>query len=428
MEPTLSLPLAAATVNLRRILAIRALVLALQVGAAVLAHVLAELPLPYPTLTAIFVLIGALTGLSWWRTHRDWPVTDAEYAAHLMVDILGLSAVLYFAGGASNPFISYYLVPLSIAAATLPWRYSWLIAGLCLLAYSLLLFHYQPLETLAPHHGHTGQGLNLHVVGMWGNFLVSAVLITYFVVKMAAAVREREAALTEHREAQLQDEQLLALATMAAGTAHELGTPLNTMTVLVDELRAEHAGQAALQTDLTTLSGQLALCRTRLNSLVSTARHYSEHSAAPVTLADFAAQLREQWQLMRPSTALRLELAADNALALAADKRLEQSLFNLLNNAADVSPGEVELRIAVASDELLFAISDRGPGIPLEQADELGRPFVTTKGRGLGLGLFLSHSTARRYGGSLTWFEREGGGSRVELRLPLARVAATIDP
>ena len=126
----------------------------------------------------------------------------------------------------------------------LPWRYTWVIAGLSLLAYSLMLFYSHPIATLQPmdDHSHHMQGdFNLHILGMWFTFAISTVLITYFVVKMANALRQQEQLLATDREDELRDEQILAVATLAAGTAHELGTPLSTMSVLLDELETEHS-------------------------------------------------------------------------------------------------------------------------------------------------------------------------------------------
>ena len=162
------------------------------------------------------------------RLRQNWLVTKAEYFSQLLLDVAVLTVLLYFSGGSTNPFISYYLVILTVCAATLPWSYTWCMAGVTFAAYSSLLFYYQPL--MLPGHDMAamshGRFFNLHVLGMWLTFLISALLITYFVVKMAQAIRQQEEDLAAQRETTLHDEQLLAVATLAAGTAHELGTPL----------------------------------------------------------------------------------------------------------------------------------------------------------------------------------------------------------
>jgi two-component system sensor histidine kinase RegB len=216
------------------------------------------------------VALGLVTLASFARLSRQVPVTDLEYALQLCADILGLSIFLYFSGGANNPFVSYYLVPLVIAAAVLPRSFTACIALLCTAAYSLLLFRHVPLPLFAPQgHGSTG-ALTVHVVGMWVNFLVSVGLITWFVVNMASALRRQEQGAVEQREDSLRNDQVLAVAGLAAGTAHELGTPLATMSVVIEDL-LDMGGQEEHGEDYRLLAQQLQRCKAILGKLARTA-------------------------------------------------------------------------------------------------------------------------------------------------------------
>jgi two-component system sensor histidine kinase RegB len=413
------------TANLRGLCIIRSLVIFAQFAAVYYAQSQLGWQLPYVTLQLLLAAISVFAMFSWWRSFRSWPVTDIELFVHLCVDIVGFSAVLYFSGGASNPFISYLLVPLCISAATLPWAYTWLLSGLGFIAYSLLLFYFIPLEALSPHQQH-GSALNTHILGMWANFLVSAILITYFVFKMAHRLRQRESELATSRETSLQDEQLLAVATLAAGTAHELGTPLSTMKVILGDL-TEQQFDPDTNADIATLQQQLDHCKNTLNRLVTTARDLGEAQRLTISCEFFLAQLIDHWQVLRPDCHLHSNMqAALTQLDLELDGTVSQAILNLMNNAADVSPAEINLEILCDKKDLIFAISDRGPGLDPQQAELMSKAFVSTKGKGRGLGLFLSHATANRYGGSLRWLPRQGGGSRVELRLALNKVQAQL--
>ena len=126
---------------------------------------------------------------------------------------------------------------------------------------------------------------------------------------------------------------------------------------------------------------------------------------------------------MRPACELRTSIGNGTAaLQLRLDGTVSQAILNLLNNAADVSPGDIHLELRHTNSELIFSIKDRGPGLSPEQAAMFTKAFVSTKGKGRGLGLFLSHATANRYGGTLSWQQRDGGGSQVELILPLEKI------
>jgi len=257
--------LSASLQNLGRLVLIRLLVLAAQAGSVGFAWLSGKLELPWTELgitLGISALLSIFTAL---RLRASWPVTELEYAIQLGCDLVIHSLLLYYTGGSSNPFVSYYLVPLTIAAATLPWLHTLTLAGLALASYTLLLLWSHPLEIPA------GPRESLVIYGMWLSFALAAVMITFFVAKMAEGLRRQEQLRAERREEGMRDQQLLAVATQAAGAAHELGTPLATMSVLLKELRQEHRDQPALQEDLALLQEQVKLCKDTLQHLVRAA-------------------------------------------------------------------------------------------------------------------------------------------------------------
>ena len=231
---TVITPISPQTRNLRRLVALRTIEVVGQIGVTAVAAYGLALALPTAFLFALSAGLVLVNMLVWWRLNQPWPVTDAELMANLILDIGVLTALLYFAGGSTNPFVTLYLLPLSIAAAILPTRYTWTLVAITLACYSLLLFVYVPLPhetnslvwllTWLPassggeHAMHGGQAdFGLHVLGMWFNFAVSASLIAWFVVRMAQSLRDRDRQLAHAREAALRNEQLIALGMLAAG-------------------------------------------------------------------------------------------------------------------------------------------------------------------------------------------------------------------
>jgi two-component system sensor histidine kinase RegB len=425
-------PLTAAKANLQRLAVMRlaivcALLIALLYAAGWLRASLAWAPL-----LLVVALLATAAIFTFWRLGQSWPVTDAELFTQLLFDVLVLSILLYFSGGATNPFVSWYLVPLAITAVVLPRGYCVALALICLGLYTGLLFLYQPLPLFEPvaahahHHGMGDAAPNLHVIGMWFNFALSAALITYVVVRMASALREQEAELRRRREQALHQEQLLAVATLAAGTAHELSTPLSTMTVLLDEMQSS---DPQLNEDIALLRQQVGSCRATLKQLVETARQHQQPQSTAIPATDALAQVLDRWQLLRPQAQFTLEVkGAMQATVdvepplLALDAALQQAIINLLDNGMDAG-GPLMLTLAWQHDSIELRIRDRGPGLPLELAEQLGTPFVTTKGKGLGLGLYLSHATAERCGGSVHLYNHPQGGTEAVLRLPAVREA-----
>ncbi|WP_339672468.1 ATP-binding protein [Dasania marina] len=423
LQPSLSLTASAA--NLQRLNIIRPIVL------AGIAAALAYLQLQQAQDISLYTthsIIASLYALVAWATvlrlRQAWPVTDGEYFLHLLADVSIIAGLLYISGGASNPFVSYFLVPLSISAAILPWRYTWIIAGCSLVAYSLMLFYFEPLPTtVIDHSRHGSSSFNQHILGMWFNFCLSAAVITYFVVKMANTLRQRENQWAKEREDTLRDEQILAVATLAAGTAHELGTPLSTMTVLLDEIKADYSNNNnnnQLQQDLSLLQQQVSRCNHILKNLVNTAESHSHKQQETVKLSDYITQLLDHWQLIRPNVQLSYNCSDAPSPIIQADTTLEQAILNLLNNAADASSDTVEIKLSWGNNSYTLTIRDHGPGIAPAIAEQMGQPFISTKGRGLGLGLFLSHATVQRYGGSIELHNHPQGGTVAELTIPLA--------
>lgn len=409
--------------NLRRLCVIRLIILCAMVVTLASAFVY-DIDVPYGALGLILLVLATLNLLSWLRTLRSWPVTEIEFLVQILAEIFGIGLLLYFSGGATNPFISYFLVPLSISAATLPWRFTWLVAALCIGIYSLLLVFNQPLAIFSLHN-HGAPRFNAHIIGMWANFALSALLITYFVVRMAQAIRDREQLLNQLREEDLRDEQIMAVATLAAGTAHELGTPLSTMKILLEELQQDWGDNAALCEDLDILASQVDVCRSTLKKLVATADRNRLGLDTRYPAGDYFRELARDWHLLHPETKLQLHIEPQlDELQLSGDATLKQALINLLNNASEASPDGIDVKLMATSDRITMEIVDDGPGLPDNIAEQIGKPIIINSDSGLGIGLLLTHATLNKFGGNVTLYQRPQGGTRTEAILPATRKTA----
>ncbi|HBD13303.1 MAG TPA: histidine kinase [Porticoccaceae bacterium] len=365
-------------------------------------------------LIAIFFLIVVITH---WRAHWHRPIPESEFCLHLLVDMLALTVLLYFSGGATNPFVSYFLVPISIAAITLPKLMTLAVALVAISAYSMLLFLYVPLPAFSPHAAHAASGMNLHFSGMWVNFLLSAVIITYFVVRMADALRAQERELKARQEEQMQNEQLIAIATVAAGAAHELGTPLNTIKLLAEDLL--DTSDTKTRTDLATINEQIDICQRTLRSLTGLAGDMAKPVAA-ADVREYIGDLLDSWQLIRPDAFARIQVSEDAPQILAKfHPAIRQALQNLLNNAADASPERIDIDISWNRELLHMRIRDYGEGMSPAEAEKIGRTVTSSKPGGLGLGLYLTSSSLNRHGGRVGLANAADGGLITSVELSL---------
>ncbi|MFB3081448.1 MAG: ATP-binding protein, partial [Nitrosomonadaceae bacterium] len=385
-------------------------------------HWVLEMPLPWTEMVTVVTFLAVLNFATWLRLRRNWPVSSIEFFAQILIDVFALGALLYFSGGSTNPFVSLYLLPLTITAAALPWAYTWVMAAITISCYSLLLFYYVPL----PHdHSEHNSEFNLHVSGMWLAFVLSTVLIAWFVVKMGISIRERDKDLSQAREQALRNEQLIALGTLAAGAAHELGTPLSTMAVVSRELQKDNTENREFQNNISILRDQITQCKHTLTQLLANAGQTRAEDASGQTVDHFLREILDKWKLMRPTVKFTYHCNGTYpAPQIINAQPLAQSILNLLNNAADASLENIEIKSDWDNKELRLEILDFGKGLSEETLQRAGQTFFTSKpGHGFGIGLFLANANIERFGGSIRLTNRKRGGACTQVRLPLIGLA-----
>ncbi len=368
--------------------------------------------------TPLVVIVLCLAGFNWWtlrRLREPRPISDTRLFMQMVVDVLALTGILYYSGGAANPFAFFFLLPLTITATLLPPRYTWAMAGVTAACYTLLLV----VRVTVPAFSQpvVAGFIDLHVVGMWLGFVVIAGLIAHFVVGMAETLRETDRNLAALREQALRDERMIATATLAAGAAHELSTPLATMSVVAEELEsALPVEDSATQKQVGILRAQIARCKDALSVLSASAGVTRAEAAERVELDRFVARAVEEVRRLRPGAEIRLAITGQSpAPSVVVDRTLTQALLNVLHNAVDAAAAGVRAECDWTTPRVRISVSDRGPG--------LGHGAASKNG-GLGLGLFLSEAAVRQHGGEIRVQSRPGGGTQVVIEIPLARLAA----
>jgi len=334
---------------------------------------------------------------------------------HLLVDITSLAWMVGWSGGIENPFSSLFLLPLALCILALPGGWMWTGAGASIAGYAVAVL----AGRAVPHvHGMMGDTFNLHMLGMLVSFAVSALVVLVFFARMAVARRDSERQLARLREQFARDEGILALATHAASVAHELNTPLGTLTLMVEDLAAQ-AQSDVQREEFATLKELLEICRDRVRELAAPAE---ASAAGTAPLAVDLAQVIERWQLIRPAIELRRSGSLQGLRKV--DAAVGHLLQALLNNAADAGQqrgmARVDLHIeAAGGGGLRASIRDYGGGFDADHPLLPGRLFRTSKPDGLGIGLVLSHATVERLGGELSMQPAaEGQGVMVSFVLP----------
>ena len=394
-----------------------------------------EIPLREVPLWGILTLLCLFNWWTWLRLGSQEPISENELFVQLSCDVLAITAILYFTGGATNPIAWFFLLPIIIAATVLPQEYTWYMVIFTSGCYTLLMSYYQPLPDIQPipvqgenvHAMHAmlpKHDLDLHVFGMWFGFVFSAVLVAYFVVEMAKTLRARDHSLAEARELSLRNERVVALGTLAAGAAHEMGTPLGTMAILIREIEndCEADEDIDLQQKMKILREQVTRCKQALSVMSASAGEIRAESGRLMPLTSYLDSVVESWRQQLPGKKLHYRKAGPlPAPGIVAELTLTHALINILNNAAEVSPKGVELHARWDHHSLTLRILDRGPGIAPSISEQIGKaPVASTKDQGLGVGLFLAFSTIHRLDGRIEMAPRQGGiGTRTQIVLPI---------
>lgn len=397
---------------LRTLCSLRWLATAGQAVAILVATWLLGLDLPLLPLWSGVCVLALFNLYVQLRVHGSNPAPLTAFG-HILVDVLMLTWMVGWSGGIANPFGSLFLILIALAALALPLRWAHAVAAACVAGYLLSAVFGQPLR------GSHIDPMQLHLWGTAANFLLSSVVVLVFSTRLAAALRERESQLARLSERFVRNEGIVALATHAASVAHELNTPLATMTLLADDIAEQCTGDhPELREDLDTLRDLLVLCRKRVLALAAPA----EGKRGTRSIG----QALEQWQLVRPTVQLRRN--ADAPLQLVLDPGVGHLLLVLLNNAADAGEqsgvAQVDLDIHIDDHCLQGEVRDYGPGFDANRAALPGTLFSSGKSHGMGVGLALSHATIERLHGELWMRPAEGRGTRVGFRLPLANLEA----
>ncbi len=410
--------------------------------------------LPEQQLWLVVLSAGAFNVYTSMRMQSDEVVSEIEIFSQICIDVFAIAALLFLTGGASNPITWVFLLPVIITAIMLPQAYAWYMVILTTSLYTMLIAFNIPLPSVEPHipdpsmmmsnmesyqmlqHMHEMNDksyFSLHMFGMWFGFVFSAGLVGFFVVELARTLRVQERSLSKARENALRDERVVALGTLAASAAHDMGTPLGTIAIVSHELEQEYPSHRypELYDKMRIIQDQLTRCKEALSVMSASAGEMRAESGGVIGLIDYLEDLINQWRTHLPGVKLNYFIDPDVALdaKIIAELTLTHSLINILNNAAEASPPElgVELHAKWDLDFITIKIRDFGPGFPPEIVESGGKQPVVSKKRGLGVGLFLTYSTINRLGGVIKLFNCESGGAVVEITLPLLNTETVND-
>jgi len=408
-------------INLRLLIWLRVFAIVGQLAAVYFSSRILDINLQTHALYLWISVYAFINIFTYIRTRFNYAIRRWEFFSHLLVDIFILTILFNYSEGGANPFVSFYLIPLTISAITLPAIFTWALATITIACYSLLMWVLNPMND----HSFHAQNFGLHVTGMWLGFVISALLVSFFIVRMGRTIQQQQKELAEQKTQALQNEQLIKLGTIAASTAHELGTPLGTMQLVIEDL--EECNEASNNSgQLNILKDQISRCKEALSVLSASVGSAPLEKGEPMMTQDFVNELLDDWNNSRPDINIKRSWKGEiPGPKIIAERSLKQAIKNILDNAANASPDYVSCDVISEPQTLTLLISDRGPGIQLSDTENIGKQPISEKSTGLGLGLFLSHGIIKRFGGKVSLKNSNKGGLQTTIYLPLQTISVS---
>lgn len=402
--------------NMRLLIQLRWIAVAGQLVAILVSHFLLGVSLPLTAMLSIAGLL-ALGNILFTATLRERWVVPGELFLALLLDMAALTAQLYLSGGVRNPFVSLYLLQIVLGAVLLPAGRAWLLVGVSIGAFILLAFRHLPLNLPPP----ATSVVDLGLFGEEVAFVMVAVLLVLFTTRISRNLRARDTYVGELRQRAAEEDSIVRMGLFASGAAHELGTPLSSLSVLIGDWQrsANQSSDPHFREELADARRAVERCREIVSDILDTSGLPRGEAMASLAAEKLLEGLTADWAALHEDIPLDASFGSVGGARIPGEPALRQALWSLLENAGEASPGGIAMRAEVEGDQLVVHILDDGPGFSPEQTAMIGHALRSAKGAGHGLGLFLAASVARRLGGSLDAGNRPEGGASVRFALPL---------
>ena len=413
--------------NLLLLVTLRWLAVAGQIAAIAIATFWLEIPLPVWQMAAVIAFLIALNLITLYRYGSGAIITNAELFVDLLLDVATLTVQLYLSGGATNPFVTLFLLQAVLGAVLLQTWSTWTIVAVTSGCFIWLTMSYNEIGFAMPSHSQAQARIfDLHIDGMFICFLIAAVLLVLFVTRINRNQREQDLRFAELRQQSAEEEHIVRMGLLASGAAHELGTPLATLSVILNDwermplLRADDE----IATELAEMQAQLKRCKSIVSGILRLSGEERGENSEPSSIGAFIESVVNEWEDIRGPAELEYSNRLDNDFVIASDALLKQILFNVLDNAFEASPAFIGIDVSRSGDLLVIAVRDSGPGFSAEMLAGFGKPYRSTKQQpGSGLGLFLVVNVLRKLGGHASARNVSQGGAIVELSLPIAALS-----
>jgi len=347
-----------------------------------------------------FILMASVV-LGFYLNKGDKIISEKQVFLFLCFDIIQISSLIALNGGYTNPFIFIILAPIAIAASYLTIERVIIILSLALICFALIFNFYINLPlSVHPNINFT------YSLAIMVSLFISSIFLVFYLYYFSLNYKSTQKAY-ELASKQLQNEkELLKVGGLAAAAVHELGTPLNTINLIIGDLNQDQKLKDKYGKDIKTLLLELERCKEILKEL-STNPESKELSSeiTNMSLDAYAQSLCDQF--LNNYRAIKLDYSADENsknINIKITPELNIAMNNIIKNAISFADREILIITETSTNSYSIKIRDDGPGFDKKFIANFGKPFYSTrseKGVNMGLGLFITKQMIENLNGEI---------------------------
>lgn len=404
--------------NLKIIFILRNFAISGQVLTILVVNYILHIPLPLKTLSIVILSLIAFNIFTYFRK-QIVEISKNELTVQIIFDIFILALLFFYTGGASNPFIHLFILPLLLALFILPTMYC--MAILCLSAglYVFLSFYNQALPHFLAYH--LGGFFSLHIQGMFISYLVISFTMAVFVLRIRRNIKQNEEDIEYLVNQSIINKNLERVALIAASYSHKINTPLNTISLLADlalqNLDKAEIDKGSLREDLESISSATVQSSMVLQSLLKSFSQNSEMQDPAMRANEFLAEFKDLWITNKSDANLKIDSHLGEEVEIKSCRLIQEILTCVVDNAYDADADNITIRLCERDNYLEFVISDNGSGMDEKIAEKLGDAFNSSKGEGKGMGVFIAKKIVTKLGGEITLEQTSRQGSIVKFTI-----------
>ncbi|MBM3589751.1 MAG: HAMP domain-containing histidine kinase [Alphaproteobacteria bacterium] len=401
--------------NLKLLIILRIIAIFSQIATIGFVYFLLKITLPIlPMILAIGFL--AIVNIRAYFKFKKNIITDKGLFLELLFDVCIFALQIYLSGGASNPFISLFLIQIIIAIILLRPLFYWLIAIISVIFYVLLgKFYYRNID-LQTHNHHQGD-FSLHLQGMLFSYLILAILLIIFIGKIIRNIQLEQQKIYTLQQQSLQEKHLVEMGLFATNSAHNLSTPLSTILLSINHLK-ENLNYKKFDDDFKLIEKQIFRCKNIISDILNYSGAQRLENSESLNLRQSSIQLIENWHSHSLVKNLHINYFGDSKINFSFDKTLANAIYNILDNSFESYINEIIITIYNDQKNIIFSIIDDGKGFEKRILKKLGQKNISTKNSN-GLGIYLTINTLEKIGGNFIALNLKDKGSMAKIIIPI---------